>query len=889
MSRGEAVQKNLWMLVGAIAVMAAALGGSLWWALETMEDNTQRLSQQVIPAKYQLVQIFQVLGGAFGWQSRVNATTSTAQIEEINALRPPSEALQGHLKELEAVLRRSDSQEAQVALARLRPLQQRAEDFSQQQDALVEAVRRRHHLQETFNQQVEVTKTELQGLLQALASLQGRVRLRYMASLMEADRIAAGGAPSAGQRAVLYELTHGESRAAQEGLQELGAMSLQLGLIIGKIGLCNNADELNSILANEVKPTVAAIERRYDDLAELLQGRAAELEALQGARARSQKLLALSVGDQQSLQTLRRGILGEVLAAEEMRVAVQRSAEDLTSGFKHMQVAVHERVVSTVNEADDSRRKARWMGLLAGLAALAACVVALQRIRTSVSDLRESNHELERLRDHLRDANTTLEHKVQERTAALALRERAVQRLLDGMGEGVVQIGTDGRLFAERSRALEGWFGAQPDPDTLAWHYFFPEQEDAQIYFEMGLEQLREGFLPADLCVSQMPSRATRAGRTLDLRYRPVIEEGQDAPGALLVIASDVTAQLDAERAQREVQEIQQLISHLLQDRAGFMNFIQSGVLLLQQIEALDDAAALKMPLHTLKGNCAVYGAQSVASLCHDLESRLEEWAREGEPRSLSPAQKGALRAAWEGLLGRLSGFFGEDEDRLSLPREELAWLVQQLNGADQVALAQHVEAWLLEPARDNLERLALHAQRLAQKLDKMVQVQVEDNGVLLPPGFARDLWGELIHVIRNALDHGIEPPDERLQADKDAHGQLLLETEFRQDKLAIMVYDDGRGINWRGLAQKARALGLPCESRADLIEAMFCAGVSTAQEVTEISGRGVGTQAVKNVCEELGGRIEVESVEGRGTLFTLLLPIPIARRAPRWEPRAEA
>jgi HPt (histidine-containing phosphotransfer) domain-containing protein len=856
MPHSKAIQKNLWMLVGAIAVMAAALGGSLWWSLETMEDNTLVLSQQVIPAKYQIVQLSLALGDTFEWQARVNATTS-AQIEEVNALRPPKKQLHEHLKELKIILQRSDSPEAEVALERLQPLDQRVEDFSKQQDALVEAVRRRHHLQEIFNQQVEVTKTEIQGLQQALASLQGRARLRYMASLMEADRIAAGGATSAGQRGVLHELTLGQIRAAQEGLQELGAMSLQLGLIIGKIGLCNNADELNSILANEVKPTVAAIERRYDDLAELLQGRAAELEALQGARARFQKVLALSVSEQESLQTLRRGLLGEALAAEEMRVTVQRSADDLKGGFKHMQVAVHARVVSTVNETNESRRKARWMGLLAGLAALAACVVALQRIRTSVSDLRESNRELE--------------------------------RLLDGMGEGVVQIGTDGRLFAERSRALEGWFGAQPDPDTLAWHYFFPEQEDAQIYFEMGLEQLREGFLPADLCVSQMPSRATRAGRTLDLRYRPVIEEGQDAPGALLVIASDVTAQLDAERAQREVQEIQQLISHLLQDRAGFMNFIQSGVLLLQQIEALDDAAALKMPLHTLKGNCAVYGAQSVASLCHDLESRLEEWAREGEPRSLSPAQKGALRAAWEGLLGRLSGFFGEDEDRLSLPREELAWLVQQLNGADQVALAQHVEAWLLEPARDNLERLALHAQRLAQKLDKMVQVQVEDNGVLLPPGFARDLWGELIHVIRNALDHGIEPPDERLQADKDAHGQLLLETEFRQDKLAIMVYDDGRGINWRGLAQKARALGLPCESRADLIEAMFCAGVSTAQEVTEISGRGVGTQAVKNVCEELGGRIEVESVEGRGTLFTLLLPIPIARRAPRWEPRAEA
>jgi two-component system chemotaxis sensor kinase CheA len=143
-------------------------------------------------------------------------------------------------------------------------------------------------------------------------------------------------------------------------------------------------------------------------------------------------------------------------------------------------------------------------------------------------------------------------------------------------------------------------------------------------------------------------------------------------------------------------------------------------------------------------------------------------------------------------------------------------------------------------------------------------------------PGFAESVWVEMVHLIRNSLDHGIEPAEERVARSKAPEGHLLLETDLRDNQeLAITVYDDGRGIQWERLAEKARLEGLPWELREDLIDVMFGAGVSTRDEVSTMSGRGVGTTAVKEACERLGGRIEVESIDQRGTVITLVVPLP--------------
>jgi HPt (histidine-containing phosphotransfer) domain-containing protein len=867
---------NFVMLVGAILVMVAALGGSLWWSLNTMGDNTTRVSQELIPAEQQLNAISEVMSDDFAWQSQVNATGNGKELEALLKERPEDHTLETHIDRLDSVLAASSSQHAAQNRALVKELRREARQFKEQEEHLTQAVQRRHDLQKRFDARVEETKAELRTLTRSMESIQGRARLRYMATLVKADRAFEPDKTRVQQARVLHELTQGDVRAVQDALQDLKLSTVNLGVSLVKIGLCNNPDELNSILANEVQPTTARIQRRYDDLGEILSEK--ERRELEATRERFKILMALSVGeDKESLRSLRRQILDEVQRAAKTRQEVQASAVAMRQGVLQVQRGVGLMVTSLEQDGARSTARARWVALLAGLAALLACAMALLRIRSSVEELRQSNQTLEKLQAELREANQTLEQKVEERTEALAQRERGVRHLLNGLGEGVVQISLEGQVGQERSWALDQWFG-EPQDGQLAWSYFFPEDEDAQLFFEMGIEQMADDIMPFELCVGQLPSRVQRGEQTIELRYRPVREGEEGELEGLLVIASDISAKLEAERAHKRAHEYQKLVSHILKDQSGFLRFLQDGTALLDELEHATDPKQLKMPLHTLKGNCAVYGAGEMAELCHHLEDKLEESRGEGQARVLSPEEHQRLRETWDAMVERTSVFCGqEDKDMVSIPRGEVQAFIKDVDSMGiPPQIMRQAESWLLEPAADNLKRLALHAQRIASQLGKQVQVQVQDNGVRTSPGFAESVWVEMVHLIRNSLDHGIEPAEERVARSKAPEGHLLLETDLRDNQeLAITVYDDGRGIQWERLAEKARLEGLPWELREDLIDVMFGAGVSTRDEVSTMSGRGVGTTAVKEACERLGGRIEVESIDQRGTVITLVVPLP--------------
>jgi len=138
-----------------------------------------------------------------------------------------------------------------------------------------------------------------------------------------------------------------------------------------------------------------------------------------------------------------------------------------------------------------------------------------------------------------------------------------------------------------------------------------------------------------------------------------------------------------------------------------------------------------------------------------------------------------------------------------------------------------------------------------------------------------------LMHVVRNALDHGIESVEERRAAGKAPQGLVRIEAFQRGNHVVIAVSDDGRGIDRAALRASAEAKGLvlPDESLGDreLLDLVFAAGVSTRAEATETSGRGVGMDVVRNNVTLLGGVVEVDSTPGRGTAISLTLPITLA------------
>jgi two-component system chemotaxis sensor kinase CheA len=161
----------------------------------------------------------------------------------------------------------------------------------------------------------------------------------------------------------------------------------------------------------------------------------------------------------------------------------------------------------------------------------------------------------------------------------------------------------------------------------------------------------------------------------------------------------------------------------------------------------------------------------------------------------------------------------------------------------------------------------------------KKVRLEVTGGETTLDKAVLDRLGEPLLHLLSNAVAHGLERPDVRVKAGKPAEGLLRLHAAAVSGRVAIRVSDDGRGLDEDAIRSRAEALGVDVKTtdRAQLHSLVFVAGLSTAERVTTLSGRGMGLDVAANVIHGLGGTIEVETRAGEGTAFTLSLPVTLA------------
>lgn len=180
-------------------------------------------------------------------------------------------------------------------------------------------------------------------------------------------------------------------------------------------------------------------------------------------------------------------------------------------------------------------------------------------------------------------------------------------------------------------------------------------------------------------------------------------------------------------------------------------------------------------------------------------------------------------------------------------------------------------------------DRLPRAARDIARRKEREVDLVITGAEIELDRAILDELSDPLLHLLRNCIDHGLESPDERISAKKGPRGRVLVAVKRARDRVIIELEDDGRGMNATKLKTAAISRGLLTPELAARMtdrEAFMLSclpGVSTAKDVTDISGRGVGMDAVKRVVESVGGTLEIDSEPSRGTRFTLRLPLTVA------------
>ena len=212
-----------------------------------------------------------------------------------------------------------------------------------------------------------------------------------------------------------------------------------------------------------------------------------------------------------------------------------------------------------------------------------------------------------------------------------------------------------------------------------------------------------------------------------------------------------------------------------------------------------------------------------------------------------------------------------EEQERVGL--SELSRLTREIQ--------DNVMSLRAQPIRQVFSRVPRLLRDLSAATGKLVRLETIGETTEVDKAVIEKLGDPLTHMIRNAVDHGLETPDERRAVGKPAEGVVRLSAEQKGGRIIVRVSDDGRGINRAKVREKAIERGIisaEAQLSDDEIDSLICApGFSTADTISNISGRGVGMDVVRSNVEAMGGRVEISSVPGHGTTFTMALPLTLA------------
>ena len=221
-----------------------------------------------------------------------------------------------------------------------------------------------------------------------------------------------------------------------------------------------------------------------------------------------------------------------------------------------------------------------------------------------------------------------------------------------------------------------------------------------------------------------------------------------------------------------------------------------------------------------------------------------------------------------------------QDPDVQNLESRTLARSLRQLSRTTS-ELQRNAMSLRMVPVRGVFQKMTRLVRDIGAQTGKQVQLILEGEDTELDRNIVEKLGDPLVHMIRNAVDHGIELPDERVAKGKGSLGTVRLAASHQRGGILIRIQDDGKGLNPEKILAKGIERGLLAEgaemSESEIFNLIFMPGFSTAEKLTDLSGRGVGMDVVKRNIESLRGKVEIQSVLGQGSTFNILLPLTLA------------
>ncbi|MBF0239204.1 MAG: GAF domain-containing protein [SAR324 cluster bacterium] len=486
--------------------------------------------------------------------------------------------------------------------------------------------------------------------------------------------------------------------------------------------------------------------------------------------------------------------------------------------------------------------------------------------------------------------NIQLQKKVRERT-------EAIQDLLDYTGQGFISFGPSMKIRPEYSKPCMVFFDSElQDQDVVHLLWTGDVAHDARIVFQEVFENPRFFDILKDL----LPVEVTTKQRVLAIEYRMIQSRHKEEEHKIMMIMTDVTREKEF-AAQIAKEKHNTMVLKVALDREGFLQFLRDTENLFLSTYSLlawpareINTTELFRYYHTIKGGSASYGLDRVAESVHSIETTMEVFRSGGGLLTeeyilqlLDETQE--VQQILGATLNELNNVIAKDErqnlERIyKIPESRMAAVEKQVLAQLHEASSRQVLTTALndlrkEPIEKALQSYVMATQRLAKHLGKPINVEVNGKDIRIPYERFERLLSSLIHVIRNAVDHGIEDVDIRKMRGKPLTGNISINVQQTGADFILSISDDGGGMDPETIKKIALEKGLIDTKTANqsspeaILQMILKPGFTTKKEVTSISGRGVGMDAVNAALQDLDGTIIVKSQLNRGSTFEIRIP----------------
>lgn len=496
----------------------------------------------------------------------------------------------------------------------------------------------------------------------------------------------------------------------------------------------------------------------------------------------------------------------------------------------------------------------------------------------------------------IEEQNRTLEQKVEERTAQLRQKTNDINNMMQNMHQGIFTILPGGKIHPEYSAYLESIVETNKIADTSVMDLLFSNTTlggNALSQISAALDAiLNEDAMMFDFnrhCLVKEFTKNMPDGRAkiMELDWDPIIGESGNID-KLMVTLRDVTAlrglQAEAEKQKWELDVIGQILAVTSDKFVGFIQdayrFADENEKLITQTSKQDAGviATLFRNMHTIKGNARTYNFVAITDVSHAAETTYYEMRKNesaGWDTDKMLAELNATRKMvqtyetiyTEKLAGSTAAGMFVEQGLLN----KLTHALENFNSKDALSMQKALSEIKSITSAIGTESLASLLDALIRSLPEMAaqlgkatpQVVINDNNIRFNSDIAPVIKNVLTHSFRNSMDHGLETSIERKKLGKPEFGTITLDVTQEGDLTNLKFSDNGRGLAVKKLKQKAIQNGtLDVKSEYtshELAELIFQSGLSTAEKVSDISGRGVGMDAIRKFVENAGGKVEIQ------------------------------